>query len=67
MVSQTGVVDGFTDRYDVHRLVYFEIHTEMLAAITREKHLKKWKRDWKVALIEKDNPDWRDLWPDIVG
>ena len=64
---KSGVVDGFTDRYDVHRLVYFEIHTEMLAAITREKHLKKWKRDWKVALIEKDNPDWRDLWPDIVG
>jgi putative endonuclease len=48
---KSGVVDGFTDRYDVHLLVYFEMHTEMLAAVTREKHLKKWKRDWKIALI----------------
>ena len=64
---KSGVVEGFTDRYDVHRLVYFEMHNDMTGVIMREKQLKKWKRDWKIALIEKDNPDWRDLWPEIVG
>jgi len=64
---KSGVMEGFTDRYEVDRLVYFEMHTDMTCAITREKQLKKWKRDWKIALIEKDNPDWRDLWPEIVG
>jgi putative endonuclease len=64
---KSGVMEGFTERYEVDRLVYFEMHTDMTGAITREKQLKKWKRDWKIALIEKDNPDWRDLWPEIVG
>ena len=64
---KSGVMEGFTERYEVDRLVYYEMHTEMTGAITREKQLKKWKRDWKIALIEKDNPDWRDLWPEIVG
>jgi len=64
---KSGVVEGFTDRYEVHRLVYFEMHTDMTGAITREKQLKKWKRDWKIALIEKDNPNWRDLWPEVIG
>ncbi len=59
------LVEGFTQKYHVHQLVYFEQHQDMLSAITREKQLKKWNRAWKIALIEKDNPDWRDLWEDI--
>jgi putative endonuclease len=58
-------VEGFTQKYQVHRLVYFERHATMLAAIRREKQLKKWMRAWKIALIEKTNPAWRDLWEDI--
>jgi putative endonuclease len=61
------LVEGFTQKYKIHQLVYFEQHQDMLAAITREKQIKKWNRAWKLALIEKSNPDWRDLWPDIVG
>lgn len=64
---KNDVVEGFTQKYKVHQLVYFEQHQDMLAAITREKQIKKWNRAWKLALIEKNNPDWRDLWPDIVG
>lgn len=56
-----GITKGFTARYDVHRLVYFEVHDEMDAAITREKQLKNWRRDWKIELIERDNPFWEDL------
>ena len=58
--------EGFTKKYGVHRLVYFEMHDTMESAITREKQLKKWNRAWKLQLIEKDNPEWRDLWEDIV-
>jgi putative endonuclease len=47
-------------------LVYFETHQDARGAITREKKLKRWRRAWKIALIERDNPDWRDLYPDIV-
>jgi putative endonuclease len=57
---------GFTSRYDVDRLVWFESYDDPENAITREKEIKKWRRAWKVALIEKDNPDWKDLYPDIV-
>ncbi|MBS3964873.1 MAG: GIY-YIG nuclease family protein [Methylomonas sp.] len=64
---KNNAVEGFTQKYNVHQLVYFEQHQEMLAAISREKQLKKWNRAWKLALIEKSNPEWRDLWPDIVG
>ena len=64
---KNDLVEGFTQKYKVHQLVYFEQHLDMLTAITREKQLKKWNRDWKLALIEKSNPDWRDLWGDIVG
>jgi putative endonuclease len=60
-------VPGFTQKHEVHLLVYFEQHADMLAAITREKQLKKWLRSWKLALIEKTNPDWRDLWGDVIG
>lgn len=59
-------IDGFTRKYRVHRLVYFELHEEMTAAIQREKQLKKWRRAWKIELIEKSNPEWRDLYEEIV-
>jgi len=55
------VVRGFTKRYNVHKLVYFEIFDDPIAAITREKQLKKWNREWKIQLIEHENPDWIDL------
>ena len=54
-------VEGFTKRYRVHRLVYYELHEDMESAIRREKQMKKWNRGWKLELIEKQNPDWRDL------
>jgi putative endonuclease len=62
---RNDVIDGFCRRYRLHRLVYFEMHELMYAAITREKQLKEWRRDWKVELIEKLNPEWRDLWDEI--
>jgi putative endonuclease len=58
--------EGFTKRYDVHTLVYYELHGDMHAAITREKQIKKWNRAWKLRLIKATNPDWRDLWQDIL-
>ena len=57
--------EGFTKKYVVHDLVYFEQCEDMVAAIQREKQMKKWDRAWKIQLIEKQNPNWRDLWPDI--
>lgn len=60
------LMDGFTRKYGVHRLVYYETHADMLAAITREKQLKKWNRAWKVELIEQRNPEWNDLWDEVV-
>jgi len=63
---KNDVVEGFSKKYGVHILVYYELHTDMLAAITREKQLKKWKRAWKIALIETDNPEWCDLWTEIL-
>jgi putative endonuclease len=63
---KNDAVDGFTKHYGVHRLVYYELHSDMLA-ITREKQLKKWNRAWKVELIEKSNPEWKDLWDEIAG
>ena len=59
-------VEGFTKQYQVHKLVYFELHTTMLDAIRREKQIKKWYRAWKIRLIEEQNPEWRDLWPEII-
>ena len=56
-----GELGGFTKRYRVHMLVYYEIHDSMASAITREKQIKEWKRAWKVELIERDNPQWLDL------
>jgi len=61
------VVDGFTRKYGVSKLVWYEQHATMDSAITREKQLKKWNRAWKVRLIEERNVHWNDLWRDIVG
>ena len=58
--------DGFSKKYAVHSLVYYELHADMISAITREKQMKKWERAWKIELIEKKNPGWRDLWDEIV-
>lgn len=63
---RNGLVEGFTKKYSIHSLVYYEMHENMLAAITREKQIKKWNRAWKLRLIEQGNPQWRDLWPEIV-
>jgi putative endonuclease len=63
---KSDAVDGFTRKYGVHDLVYYELHADMLAAIAREKQLKKWNRTWKIELIETGNPEWRDLWEEIV-
>jgi putative endonuclease len=57
---------GFTARYDVRRLVWFEVYEDASNAISREKEIKKWRRGWKIALIEKDNPEWKDLYPEIA-
>ena len=59
------LVTGFTDRYHVVQLVYYELTDSMYSAISREKKLKKWRRQWKINLIENQNPEWRDLWDDI--
>jgi putative endonuclease len=61
------VVEGFTKRYGVHRLVWYEVHVCMESAIRREKALKKWNRAWKIRLIEETNPQWRDLYEEILG
>jgi putative endonuclease len=61
-----GDVPGFTRRYGVDRLVYYELHPTMQHAITREKQIKKWYRSWKIDLIEAANPDWRDLSNDVL-
>ncbi len=61
------VVEGFTQRYGVTRLVWYEIHATMEAAILREKQIKRWNRAWKLRLIEAVNPEWDDLWPRILG
>ncbi len=64
---RSGLVEGFTKRYGVHRLVYFEVHDHIDEAIRREKRIKSWRRAWKVDLIEESNPLWHDLWPTIMG
>jgi putative endonuclease len=59
------LVEGFTDKYNLNKLVYYETMDDANVAITREKQLKKWNRQWKIELIEKDNPEWRDLYTDL--
>ena len=60
------LIEGFTRKYGVKTLVYYEVHQGSETAITREKQIKKWERAWKIRLIEKDNPDWADLYEKIV-
>jgi putative endonuclease len=64
---KSGAAESFTKRHDVTRLIYFECFDEIEQAIHREKRLKKWTRAWKISLIEKDNPNWIDLYPEIAG
>ena len=61
------VFEGFTKQYDVHSLVWYEVHHELMSAVSREKQLKKWKREWKIALIHENNPRWCDLYCEIIG
>ena len=63
---KNNIVEGFTKRYGVHQLVWYEFHETMESAIIREKRLKDWKRKWKLALIEGGNPDWRDLYDKLI-
>jgi putative endonuclease len=62
-----GLAEGFTLKYRVRRLVYFERYDDARRAIQREKTMKHWPRAWKMALIEKDNPHWKDLYDTVVG
>ena len=64
---KSNVIQGFTEKYGVHDLVYYESYTDVRDALTREKRLKKWKRQWKINLIETKNPDWRDLYEQIIS
>jgi putative endonuclease len=61
-----GLVEGFTKKYNIKLLVYFEVHETVESAITREKQMKKWERAWKIKLIERNNPEWRDLTDMII-
>lgn len=56
-----GFIDGFTKKYDLHKLVYYEIHGDINEAILREKRIKRWRRQWKINLIEQNNPHWTNL------
>jgi putative endonuclease len=61
-----NAVDGFTNKYNVHNLVYYEIHRDIEGAILREKQIKKWNRKWKTRIIEEKNPKWNDLYNEIT-
>jgi putative endonuclease len=67
VAHRDGVFEGFTKRYGVTRLVWFETHDLITDAIRREKQLKKYKRDWKINLIERENPSWDDLFPALLA
>jgi putative endonuclease len=62
-----GLVEGFTKRYRIKLLVWFEAHQEINEAILREKRIKRWRRNWKLQLIEVQNPQWLDLWPSLTN
>jgi putative endonuclease len=64
---QQGIVDGFTKKHNIKMLVWYEQHTDIEQALVREKQLKKWNRAWKIELVEKENPLWRDLSGDLWG
>ena len=63
---KSNVSEGFTKTYGVRTLVYFELHEDMASAISREKQIKNWQRKWKLELIEKQNPTWRDLYEELA-
>ena len=63
---KNDLVQGFTKRYGVHTLVWFEVHATMDSAIAREKTIKTWRRQWKMRLIEEMNPTWRDLYEELL-
>src|ERR1700741_3483464 len=62
-----GLIPGFTKKYACHRLVWYEPHASMVEAVRREKSLKKYEREWKINLIERENPFWDDLYPALIG
>lgn len=63
---RSALAEGFTKRYGVHRLVWYEVHETMESAILREMALKKWNREWKIRLIQETNPTWKDLHEEIA-
>ena len=63
---KSGEVPGFTSKYTINQLVYYELHEDIMVAIKREKNIQAWKRNWKIRLIEKHNPDWNDLYASIL-
>jgi putative endonuclease len=63
---KNDMADGFSKRYRVHTLVWYEVHETMESAIQREKAIKEWKRSWKLEMIEKNNPKWLDLYPELL-
>ncbi len=63
---KNNIVEGFTKKYNIHMLVWYEIHETMESAIKREKAIKKWERSWKIDVIEEMNPQWRDLYFDLL-
>ena len=63
---RNDLVEGFTKKYGVHKLVYYGRTNDIYSAIQREKRFKKWNRQWKIDLIEKVNPDWKDLYDDLA-
>jgi len=63
---QNGLTEGFTKKYKVRNLVFYERFDDVKSAIRHEKQLKKWNRKWKIELIEKDNPEWKDLYEDLT-
>jgi putative endonuclease len=63
---KSNAADGFTKKYSVHRLVYFEQFDDIEIAIMREKRIKRWNRNWKIRLIEESNPNWTDLYPNLA-
>jgi putative endonuclease len=63
---KNDIVEGFTKKYGIHLLVYYEQYDNVESAIQRERQMKKWNRQWKIRRIERQNPDWRDLYDDIV-
>jgi putative endonuclease len=64
---RSNAVEGFTKKFRVHALAWYELHNEMASAILREKQIKKWPRSAKIRLIERKNPDWRDMWMELTS